>query len=352
MAENGARRGRLAAFWLRVVAFGLVLTLTLSYAAYVLTPKHDYGICGMMNLYRQPRDSVDVLVLGTSLAYAGVNTNILWRDYGLAAYNLCSAEQPFWISYYYLMEALKTQSPRLILLDAKPAIYNRDYSKEGRTILSTAGILSPDVRLRAIASCVGPEETMDIFLTFPKLHQRYNELTAEDFLFPPNNGGRGGSWKGYIEEDEVDRHERPSMVWVPTKRTINARQEAYFRKILELAQERDIPVLLVAFPNPDYANDHMFFNSLWSVAAEYGVKGINYNEPSLRFGLRYSTDFADWQHLNIKGSVTFSKKLGEDLTAMYDLPDRRGNTAYASYEECARRWFDMYPNEGMKEEGV
>ncbi len=347
--RTGGRRKALACFWLRVLCFALILALALGYAAYVLTPKHDYGICSMLNLYRQKQNTVDVLVLGTSLAYAGINTNVLWDEYGIAAYDLCSAEQPFWISYYYLLEALRTQTPSLILLDAKPAIYVQDYSKEGRALLSTSGILSPLTRLKALRACVGDEHLAEVALAFPKLHRNYANLTAEDFAFPPSNGGRGGSWKGYIEEDAQERHERPSLVYVDTKRSINPREEEYARKIFELANERGIPLLLVGIPNPDYASDHLYYNTLWHIAAEYGVDGINYNRPDLRFGLRYSTDFADWQHLNVKGSVTFSRRLGIDLKERFALPDRRGDAAYTSYDECARRWFTAYPARAGKE---
>ena len=127
MAKNPpSRKRQLAGFWLRLVCFAALTVLLLSYANFVLTPRHDYGICSMMNLYRQPANSIDVLTVGTSLAYAGINTNVLWEEYGIASYNLCSAEQPFWVSYYTIKEALKTQRPKLILLDAKPAIYTRD----------------------------------------------------------------------------------------------------------------------------------------------------------------------------------------------------------------------------------
>lgn len=343
MAGRTGRGKTLCLFWLRCVCFALLACITLSYAAYVLTPKYDYGICSMMNLYRQERDTVDVLVLGTSLAYAGVNTNVLWDDYGIAAYDLCSAEQPFWISYYYLQEALKTQSPSLILLDAKPAIYDRDHSREGRTILSTSGILSPHTRVQAIKACVQKNEVLDFALVFPKLHSRYAELSAQDFVFPPDNGGRGGDWKGYIEQDATEKHQRPSLVWVPTKRNINERQEEYARKIFELAREKQIPLVLIGFPNPDYASDHLFYNMLASIAAEYDVDFINYNHPDLRYGLRYSSDFADWQHLNVKGSVTFSRKLGSDLKSLFSLPDRRNDPAFQSYDTCADQWFAAYP---------
>ena len=79
------------------------------------------------------------------------------------------------------------------------------------------------------------------------------------------------------------------------------------------------------------------------LAEEYGISGINYNDPSLRFGLRYSSDFADWQHLNVKGSVTFSRKLGADLMERYDLPDRRGDARYGSYADSAAQWYEQYP---------
>lgn len=343
MAAQGSLRKRMF-FLLRAVCFSLLALLLLAYATYVLTPKYDYGICSMANLYRQPRDSVDVLAVGTSLTYAGVNTNVLWQEYGIAAYDLCSAEQPFWISYYALREALKTQHPKVLLLDAKPSTYVRDFPKRGRTILSTYGMRGTENRLGAIRACVAtPEEALGYMLGLPEVHSNYRKLTPEDFRLPPDNGGRGASWKGYIENEEVERHQRPSLVFHDVRRNMNARQEEYVRKILELARQEGIEVMLLGIPNPDYANDHMYYNALWHVAEEYGVSGVNYNDPSLRYGLRYSSDFADWQHLNVKGSVTFSRRLGEDLKARYDLPDRRNDAHYASYAACAERWYAQYP---------
>lgn len=343
MEKRGASRvGELACFWLRLIGFGLLSFMLLAYGTYVLTPKHDYGICSMVNLYRQPEDSVDVLVVGTSLAYSGVNTNVLWREYGIASYDLCSAEQPFWVSYYVIREALKTQHPKVIVLDAKPAIYSLDYSKRGRTILSTFGIRGIENRFGAMIACSGSlENALSYILGLPEVHSNYIKVTAKDFVFPPDNGGRGESWKGYIESDEVEQHQRPSLTWNGVRRSLNEREEEYARKIFELAQEKGIELVLVGFPNPDYANDHMYYNTLWSIAEEYGFSGMNYNDPTLRFGLRYSSDFADWQHLNVKGSVTLSKRLGKDLKERYDLPDHRGEEKYASYDVCAETWYEQ-----------
>lgn len=345
-------RGRLLlAFWLRTAIFLVLLAAAMFYTLYVLSPKYDYGMCSMDNLYRQPDNSVDVLVVGTSVAYAGVNTNVLYEEYGIAAYDLCSAEQPFWISYYALREALKTQTPKLILLDTKPALYDRDYTSSGRIIMSTYGIRSLENRIGAIRACVASDaEALEYLLMFPVLHSKYDSVTAEDFIYPLTNGGRGQDWKGYIEEDAVEFHRKPTFTWNSVRQNLNAREEEYARKIFALAQEENIPMMLITLPNPDYASEHMYVNALYSIAAEYGITGINYNDPDLHYGLRYSTDFADWQHLNVKGSMTLSRQLGADLRALFDLPDRRGNAAYESYQRCADEWYAIYP--GFESSGV
>lgn len=332
-------------FWLRAVVFVLLCAIVLGYACYVLTPKYDYGIVSMLHLYRQENNTVDVLVIGSSLAYAGVNTNVLWAEYGIAAYDLCSAELPFWGSYFYLEEALKTQKPKVILLDAKAAIYQQDYSRRGRVIMNTFGILSPDTRFHAIAAAAKPGEAAGFVLMLPEIHSNYARLTWDDFVFPPK--GKDSSWKGYIGMDAHEAHHRPSLVWNNTAKNLNQRQREYFVRILELANEKGIPLLVVGFPSPDYANDHMYYNALWRIADEYGVATINFNEPERRFGLAYSTDFADWQHLNVKGSITLSRELGRTLTESYNLPDRRGNAAYASYDRCLEIWRETWPDYEM-----
>ncbi len=340
--EKG-RANKLAGFWTRAVCFAVITVLLLTYANFVYTPKHDYGICSALTFYQQKPDTIDVLTIGTSLAYSGINTNVLWKEYGITAYNLCSAEQPFWVAYYLLLEALKTQHPKVILLDAKPAVYTRDYSKRGRTILSTFGILGIENRAKAILACVEtPKDAQSYILGLPEVHSNYSKLTLNDFVFPPDNGGRGSSWKGYIETDVIESHEKPSVVWNKTKRNMNEREEEYARKIFELAKKEKIHLIVVGFPNPDYANDHMYYNALEQIAAEYGISFMNYNNPDFRFGLRYSSDFADWQHLNVKGSITFTRKLGQDLNSWFRMEDRRGDPKFDSWEECAQIWYEKY----------
>ena len=116
-----SRRRENAAFFLRILAFGLIFTLISCAVLYVLTPKYDYGPGSMMNLPLQPRNTIDVLAVGTSTTYAAVNTNVLWANWGFSVYDLASAEQQYWHTYYYLEQALTTQHPKILLLDEHTA---------------------------------------------------------------------------------------------------------------------------------------------------------------------------------------------------------------------------------------
>ena len=337
------QKNRIRNFWIRLAVFIVIMLALLSYTVYVFIPKYDYGICSMLNIYSQPENSIDLLAVGTSQTYAGINTNILWSEYGIASYSLATAEQTYWVAYYQLKETLKYQQPRLILLDAKASTYPADANNRGRTIMGTFGILSPSVRIEAIEQCTMNTDVLGYVLAFPKMHSYYVTVNEDSWAVPASNNGRGSSWKGYIEQDGTEKHERPSFVWTSTKMAVNEREIEFFRKIIELCEEKEIPVMLVSYPYPDYANDHMYVNALLEIAGEYGIDSINYNDPDLRFGLRYSSDFADWQHLNVKGSSNFSYKLAEDILERFDLPDRRGDAYYESYDICAQLWFEKYP---------
>ena len=59
------------------------------------------------------------------------------------------------------------------------------------------------------------------------------------------------------------------------------------------------------------------------------------------------------KRVNYMAKMTFSKKLGEDLVDRFDLPDRRGDEAFDSYEQTATAWYEQLPSfESTKEQGA
>lgn len=342
MEETTGRKQNIY-FLIRCAVLLLILLISCGGAHYVLMPKDDFGAGSMIHFYAQPKNQIDVLAVGTSLTYSGLNTNVLWSNWGISAYDLASAEQPYWNTYYYIEEALKYQQPKVIVLDAKATTYPTGETQLARAIQSTCGIRSLSTRFAALKATAPQDELMNYILFFPQNHEKWKTLQAEDFTPPNQSCDRPIYWKGYIEKEETEPHQKPSLVWTSIKKNLNEREEAYFLKICDLCAEKGIPLLIVAYPNPDYANDHMYYNALWALADERGIPHINLNDPEGHYRFLYSSEFADWQHVNISGSLKVSKILGAYLVEHYDLPDHRGDQAYDSWDVCLSHWMTDWP---------
>ena len=106
---------------IRAVVFGLLCMIMLIF----LSKQFQYidrsiwsTNARVENFQDLPDQSVDVLFLGTSNVMSSINPLQIWQDTGLQTYNYCGRAQSFPFTYAYLKDALKTQSPECIVIDA------------------------------------------------------------------------------------------------------------------------------------------------------------------------------------------------------------------------------------------
>ncbi|MCM1237166.1 MAG: hypothetical protein NC489_44420 [Ruminococcus flavefaciens] len=117
---------------IQLIIFTAIFLILLNSIYKVFSFKYGDGILGLTKFYELDNNTVDVLILGSSHAFENINTGVLYDSYGMAAYILSGSVQPYWNTYYYLMEALKTQKPQLIVLDAFASTFNDEYSDYSR----------------------------------------------------------------------------------------------------------------------------------------------------------------------------------------------------------------------------
>ncbi|HOO27524.1 MAG TPA: hypothetical protein PLU43_03595, partial [Lachnospiraceae bacterium] len=101
----------------KIILFAVCLSAILFGINQILKYKSNDGINQMRAFYTNDENSIDVLFMGSSHSYSNVNTGVLYDDFGIAAYDLGGAEQLLWNDYYWLVEALKTQKPKVIVLE-------------------------------------------------------------------------------------------------------------------------------------------------------------------------------------------------------------------------------------------
>lgn len=324
----------------RVAAFVLLVAFLLGMWLAWFKPKHYDGNIMMDSFYAQADNSIDVLVIGSSHTFVDVNTGTLWNEYGVPSFVIGGSLQPFWNSYYYLREAVKTQTPRLVILEALAC--NIDNEENDPTVIfnNVYGMHWNMDKLESIrASVSNTEGLVDIGLFFESFHNRYNELSLMDVSSDYGDTVRTENNKGFYDYFLDYFCARPEfdddVVPIPF---VN-KEEYYYRLIIEYCQENNIPLLIMVSPDGGYNNvarAHYLYAE--EIADEYGVDFVDFNNYYDEIGLDFANDFADIGHLNQFGNRKFTSYLGEYITENFDLVDRSNDTSglYDSWEENYR----------------
>lgn len=334
------------------VAFLLVLAIVFSAFLKVFRFKYGDGIYSLDKYYALEDNTVDVLVLGSSHAFEDINPAVLYSEYGIASYDLCGSLQPLWNTYHYLVEALKTQTPKLVILEAYCTSFASQYSDESRIVKNTFGLKPSINSIKALKSSAPKDEFFEYFFRFYRYHSRYNgDLKRSDF-----HKDQGETlyvdWKGFGCNFDHETFERPNVDSVTQIKKMTAKTEQYYRKIIELCKTKQIPLEIIITPYVVDENAQMIFNSAKEIADEYGVEFINYNSSVFYDKLQFdfSQDMADTGHMNYKGNVKFSRFLGESIFLKYDLPDRRNDSKWASWERNAEYFDATINNRKLKDQ--
>ena len=334
---------------IRIVAFVAILAVCVYAAATVLSFKSADNIYDVDNFYQQPRNSVDMLVLGTSHAYSNINTGTLWDEFGIASCIFAGSEQPMWNTYYYLKEALKYQKPQLIVLEAFGGTLDYEYSEDIRVVQNTYGLKPGRNKIDAIKVSAPKEKWNDFVLEYTRYHSRYTDLDHEDFgqVMPDKSDTE---CMGYVVLNNTKICEWEDYSYITETAELAPKSEQYYRQVIELAQLNDIPICVVVAPYAGLSStDQMKFNRMAQIAQEYGVQFANFNDYVERMDVNYGTDAADYSHLNYRGTPKFTRYMATWIQANYGITDRRGDEAYDRYQENADKVFRLSYNDYIQD---
>ncbi len=310
------------------------------------------GIEGMQTFYEAEENSIDVMFFGSSHMFVNVNTAVLWDEYGIAAYNLGGSEQRMWNTYYYMKEALKTQTPKVLVVDCYGVTFSEEFQQQSGIIKNTFGMKLSADKIEAI-KVSAPDNHLLYLLGYPGFHGRYTALSEADFL--PYKGIEGyEDWKGHHFMGEVNEKiadiQPANPAAVTNVEPITAKNEQYLRAIIDLAKKHDIPLVLMATPYCVTNKEQSQFNRVAEIANETGVPFINFNLCYGEIGLDFATDFADGHHLNYLGTPKFTRVLADYLTANYEIPVRSGEPGYEDYDRMAYIYAAKVANQNLIEE--
>lgn len=322
---------------LSALCFLVVLLLSLSLLYRVFSWKNEIvlHLSSVQQLHETEDDLMDLVFVGTSHVYCGVNTAQIWNDTGIAAFNMGVSSMDRVSTKQFLRELFKTQSPQVVCLDLYALLF--DKIPEEFNVYRNYLALGPSLnRLQALLE-YRPDDLGAYLTRWPILHDRYKELTAFDFVqYTPSIFGRGQ----YYVFDTLPLDPDLTVYDRAGTAALSEDARAWLQDIYTLCREHGSQLITMIIPAPVEAEQQAVINGAKEYLATLGVDCLDLNEEAPAYGLDYANDFFDSNHTNVYGARKVTGYLIDQLRSRYTFPDRRGDARYTLWEENAR--YDQY----------
>jgi len=286
-------------------------------------------IAGLAN---EPKNSMDVMYFGSSHMYCTINPLELFHETGITSYVYAMQNQPLWSSYYYMKEAFKHQSPKVVVLDVYPvAFYNgKDYADESVNFPTTDEIPFSKNKIDLVEASVPKKERANHYIEFLKYHSRWKELTNYDFNL--NYRKETDYLKGYVLLRDTNPQAFDENVYKLTGTTqISEKNLLYLNKIVELSKEKNFKLVFMVTPYQMLEDQKKVFNEIEVYAKKNGISFVDYNPQIQKLGLDLNADYYDKGHVNYKGAAKITDDFGQFLINKFRLADKRNDKTYQNW---------------------
>lgn len=294
-----------------------------------------------VGFYAEPRDTIDVVMIGSSPVYPYYVAPKLWGEYGFASYPLSSNVQRPKAAIYIVKETLKTQTPELFVFEMRMYTYE-DGSMEDNMPF-TRGItdnLKYSLNRVQLINAVVPDisERYTFYFDIFKYHSNWKTIILPD-QYTSLFYERLHPLKGYAMNDKVIPKEARDFSTVTAQLPIPAEQEEVLYQLLDYLKENNMNALFIVSPTIVDEEMQMQFNYIGNIVASYGYNYLNMNNYYEEIGLDFNTDFYDGGgHTNSLGAEKCTAFLGEYLAENYELPDKRGEDKYSTWDDAYIYW--------------
>ncbi len=323
---------------IKLVLFVIVICTCVSMVNEWMKPKYYYtedwpSTNTYMDFYKLERNTVDVLFFGSSHAVSSFNPQVIYDDYGITSYNLGSEQQSLLVTYFWLREALKYQSPKAIVLDTytfhkyrDAYIYNNMNCSEESVRKAMDSMRFSPLKVEASMAIEKVDPThigLSFLLLNIRYHSRWTSLGENDYTeneminhggikgFSALNGTEPGKKEVTFKDSDLSTAEAEPMVEIA---------DEYLDKIVELCKKEGIELILVNIPCGESINR---YKTTKEFADKNNLPYYDLNEEKLYNDIGYNAEKYRYGHPNYLGAEVISRFIGELLLDDYNIPTRK-----------------------------
>lgn len=302
---------------IRAVSFLLVLALVFSGLSVILVPKDNSKEGGIFNpnargFYSEPKNSIELFVVGNSDAYSGYSPMEMWHKYGYATYVAGEGAQRVSSAYRMLCEIFKYQSPKIIILET-------DMIFTGGGKLDTYEVLARDT----------VQMMFPVFLNHDIWKKNNIDEVFDKSDYTTNYFSKGQYIIVKVKPNSDNYYKLKNKKFY----FIDPFVKIYLDMFVAKCKEKNVELLFVQFPSASSWN-----NSKRKIISEYakenGITFLDLDTDRDKLGLDWKTDSRDsGNHLNVTGAKKLTLYLGKYLSKNYVLTDKRDSSEMSSWND-------------------
>ncbi len=326
--------------WLRFGCFGLVFTLLFAW----LNTGATQPAARWMDFYRLPKNTIDVLFLGNSHSFRTFQPRVVNEILALNTYSLGISSETIVTSYYELREVLKTQKPKLVILET----YTLNLTEFPSPALVFAFTDAGSLNANKVAAAAHFIPLKDISTLFPLIHTRvdWNDPSA----FAAKLTGRTFAGEGEIDPrlgyapvySIISAADYESALTTPALTPANPvdKNALYLQKFIDLCRKNDIQVMLVSAPYLRIPAEKLPFYTTFDLAPVVE----QYQLPWLRLDREGLTQlhFSDSNHVSDFGALEVSIDTALEAAAVLNVPVDLQKLAF--YQSQLFAGYTLVPN--------
>lgn len=361
-----------------VVALLVGVVVLNAVATFLITP-YSSASGAMFAQYRKiEKGTLDMVYLGDSHCYEGINPSVIDEKTGLRSFNLGTNAQSLYHSRELLEMVMEEHEPEAVVLALDPyflGVGHERHSRPEAAFVRARNTGQPvGVRLKNAAGFMfDPEygkDTESVNYIFPWVSSRgakgawTKNVQAKISGEEPANA----NWNNYREPDgfkpftQINDYEHGGACipdeWTPEMLSEDALEE--LDAICEICRAHHAKIMVIGVPNTyswvlRTGSSYLERNAaVREFLAKQGVSYYDFNLVRPEYLLMRKDDFKDWEHCNVEGANKFSSVLA-DVWMMEDQGQSAADMFFtdASYFSAINRIdsiyleSDMVPGEGV-----
>lgn len=175
------------------------------------------------------------------------------------------------------------------------------------------------------------------FNVMNRFHSRWKYLSKYDFI---NEEYWKGRYSGSYNLDDINNwtkihiiSQQKEQVYPLEDYKLHDDVEKYIIKFNELAKKYNFRIIFTVFPASLAKSDYLRAEAFVDIVKKYNLTFINYNKFYSEIHFDFNKDLRDYSHLNLYGSRKVMDHLIPYIMEHYNIPNRKNDPAYASWNE-------------------